>query len=265
MGTTQADSASNRIAAPSVSVLGLVLDAERARSHVDRIQHHLAQVDHHLSDARQLIWELKEYGGWKALGYKSWRECVQAEFEQSSASIYRQLGAALVELDISPTGRIGEVNERVLRPLTRRQFDAQSRQLVWDISHEIVGEGGRVTSGVVEAVVEGLKDMLASGALQDSDGNQLPITDVMKSDLTARVREVKLAHKQHKQDIQHLDAKRTYILGGLPVEDVQHDGGGHVRLIVHVDDSLILDNLYAAKRRMTLTEKPIYISLWTEG
>lgn len=256
------------------NVVGLKMDTEKARSHINRIAYHLAQVDHHLTDARQLIWELKEYEGWRALGYASWGECVREEFTQHSSTIYRQINAALVELELSPMGEIGKVSERVLRPLTRRDFDASSRQLIWDISHEIVGEGGKVTTGVVEHLTEGLKDIMTTGYAQTPDGDQIALNDlsaadradVIRADLTARVREVKLAHKQHKQDIQHLDAKRNYILGGLPIMCATCGGIGQplAEIKLALENSLQKDKLVAALKRQTFTGKPIYISLWTE-
>lgn len=240
------------------TVTNLGMDLDTARHYIERIQEHLTRADYHVNQARKLILDLKERDGWKVLGYGSWRECVTAEFNKSSSTVYRQLSAALVELELSPSGGIGEINERVLRPLTKREYSAEARQAIWAVSQDIVGEGGRVTSGVVEAVIDGLKDMLQSGATQDADGNQHPITEQMQADLVARVRQVKLAHKDH---IKRMGKERNYILGGYESRVLlgQLDAGV-VGLQISVGNDIELEKLLEARR----LGKTIYCSLWTE-
>jgi hypothetical protein len=243
------------------SITNLNMDLDTARHHVERIKEHLIRGDYHLNQARKLILDLKNLQGWQVLGYKSWRECVMAEFNQSSSSVYRQLNAAMVELELSPSGGIGDINERVLRPLTKRNFDTEARQAIWAISQEIVSEGGKVTSGIVEAVVEGFKDMLASGAIQDADGNQHPISEQMHADLVARVREVKLKQKDH---LRRMSVNREYILGGVQTDKIEAVSGGTMgkhwaKTLIEVD-SMQRDKLLAAIR----SGKPVYASLWIE-
>lgn len=242
------------------TIQGLQMDLETARQHVTRIHEHIDRADYHLGQARQLIWELKEKEGWKVLGYSSWHKCVKDLFKQSSSSVYRQLDAALVELDLSPVGGIGSIKERVLRPLANRNFDAEARQAIWACANEIVGEGGKVTEGVINTVIEGFKDMLQSGATQDGDGNQHPITEPMQADLVARVRQIKLAHKDH---IKHMDAKRDYILGGRAIQNTTVNAtNGRLRVLVEfeMESSLEAEKLVEIGR----LKKSIYISLWTE-
>jgi len=241
------------------NIVGLELDADTARHYVERIHEHLVRADYHVNQARKLILDFKERAGWKVLGYKSWRECVTTEFDKSSSTVYRQLDAALVELELSPNGGIGEINERVLRPLTKRNFNAEARQAIWAISQEIVGEGGKITSGVTEAVVEGLTDMLRSGTTQSADGEQHVITELMHADLVARVREKKIAQKQH---IQRMDKQRDYILGGNAVKKITRGqlSIGVIAALINIDN-LQRDKLIEALR----LNKPIYASLWTEG
>lgn len=242
------------------AIVGLEMDSDTARHYVERIQEHLIRADHHANQARKLILDFKEREGWKVLGYKSWRQCVMEEFEKSSATVYRQLDAALVELELSPNGGIGTINERVLRPLTKREYSAESRQLIWDISQDIVGAGGKITSGVVESVVEGIKDWLTSGTVQSPDGEQMPITEHLRADLTARVREVRLAHVDH---IKHMGKQREYILGGRGVRNAARstiDGLSCVMLQAELCDALEIEKLSQAMH----SGKTIYCSLWTE-
>lgn len=249
------------VALMSSSIIGLQMDANDARDCVAQINHHLNRVEHHANEARALIWELHARDGWKALGYASWRACVMAEFEQSSSSVYRQLNAALVELDLSPTGGIaGEINERVLRPLTKRGLDADSRHFVWQVCESIVGQGGKITSGITEAVVEGLEDIIRSGAYQDGNGEQRLYGEQMSADLTARIREVKLTHKQH---VKRMDAKRDYIVGGRKTDSILRGTiNDHPKVLVTVtlENSAEVEKLSEALR----LGKPIYCSLWTE-
>lgn len=241
------------------AIVGLELDADTARHYIERIHEHLIRADYHVNQARKLILDLKEKDGWKVLGYSSWRDCINQEFEQHASTVYRQLNAALVELELSPNGRLGEVNERVLRPLTKRNFNAEARQAIWAISQEIVGEGGKITSGITEAVVEGLTDMLRSGTTQSADGEQHAITEFMHADLVARVREKKIAHKEH---IRRMDKQRDYILGGVEVEKITRGqlDAGKVAAILPIEEGIVREKLLEALR----LGKPIYVSLWTE-
>lgn len=243
----------------SGTIQGLAMDADTARHHIERIQEHMTRADHHVNQARKLILDLKEQEGWRVLGYKSWRACVMTEFNKKSSTVYRQLNAALVELELSPAGgNIGAIEERVLRPLTNRGFDSEARAAIWACAQEVVGAGGKVTSGVVEAVVDGFKDMLASGATQDGDGHQTALSERMGADLVARVRQVKIAHKEH---IRGMDSKRDYLIGGAKVIGIRTNP--HIqtaRVDVTGLDGLQLDKIAEAKR----LGKPIKISLWTE-
>lgn len=242
----------------SGTITNLNMDLDTARHHIERIREHLVRADHHINQARKLILDLKECGGWKVLGYGSWHKCVTEEFHKSSASVYRQLNAALVELELSPNGRIGEINERVLRPLTKRGYSTEAKQAIWAISQEIVGEGGKITSGVVDAVIDGFKDMLVSGTIQDADGNQNPISEQMHGDLVARVRQVRLAHKDH---IKRMGADRDYLVGGVKITGVKTNSYARN---AHVDvwglEPINIEKITEAKR----LGKTIYISLWTE-
>jgi len=240
------------------SVIGLQMDKDQAQHTVERIKEHLIRGDYHLNQARKLILDLREYCGWKALGYTSWRQCVMQEFEKSSSTVYRQLDAALVELQLSPNGGIGQINERVLRPLAKRNYDAEARQAIWSIAQDAVGEGGRITTGVIEAVVSSVKDILQSGAAQDGDGEQHVFTELLRADVLARVREVKLAHKQH---VQRMDSKRTYLAGGVQSSIVRTNE--YVKT-ARVDLFHLSDIQLAAIEEAKRLGKPIYCSLWTE-
>lgn len=50
---------------------------------------------------RALLLDLDERKGWKALGYKSLRQCMMAEFGKSQSQLYRELKAGKVQKIIS--------------------------------------------------------------------------------------------------------------------------------------------------------------------
>ena len=242
------------------SIVNLAMDRNTAQHMVERIHEHLTRADYHVNQARKLILDLREQGGWQALGYKSWRECVMAEFERRSSTVYRQLNAALVELELSPNGGIGEINERVLRPLTKKGLDEDARHFVWQVCENIVGQGGKITSGITESVVEGLEDIIRTGAWQDAEGEQRLYGQQMSADLTARVREKKLAHKEH---VKRMDRPRDYIVGGRLVRSKSRttvNGVTAALFAVELESGAEIERLSEAMR----LGKPLYISVWTE-
>lgn len=56
----------------------------------------------HLQAADAQILELHERDGWKALGYTSWRDCIQAEFNLTQSRGYQLLALARVKRNIIP-------------------------------------------------------------------------------------------------------------------------------------------------------------------
>lgn len=57
------------------------------------------------AEIRRMVTILYKGEGWKALGYKSWRQCVISEFDESSqAELYRALTAGKVEAELIEGG-----------------------------------------------------------------------------------------------------------------------------------------------------------------
>ena len=98
---------------------------KEARECVDRIN-----ADLH--DVRSLVYDLYIREGWSALGHKTWRECVTAEFKQSENYLYRQLEVAQVEKNILPVGKTSDqIPERQLRPLVSLRDNPQQQREAW--------------------------------------------------------------------------------------------------------------------------------------
>lgn len=104
-----------------------------------------------MDNSRAWLAELHEREGWKALGYKSWRECVMAEFGQSQAYLYRQLAAAQTEKLISPDGEVGQIPEAHLRPLSK--LPEAERAEAWQEAVDSAPEG-KMTGAHVTRVVD---------------------------------------------------------------------------------------------------------------
>jgi hypothetical protein len=87
--------------APATGDVVVMMTEAEARDRVDQINKHSNRIG-------ELLLELYEREGWKAMHYGSWRECVVAEFEQSQSRLYQLLDAAKVERNISNILENGE-------------------------------------------------------------------------------------------------------------------------------------------------------------
>ena len=81
----------------SISIAKAKMTEEEARTCVNHI-------NKNVHNTRSLLLDLEEREGWRALGYKSWRACVTAEFEGKQRYLYYELQAAKIERNIFPTG-----------------------------------------------------------------------------------------------------------------------------------------------------------------
>jgi len=73
------------------------------------------RIDRNMVEARNLLLELHDREGWKALGFASWRECVVARFAQHQSYLYRQLQAGQLEQELDlPIGTLPESHARAL-------------------------------------------------------------------------------------------------------------------------------------------------------
>jgi hypothetical protein len=131
--------------------------AKRRRMTREQATDCVKQINQNVANTRVLLWDLFSRRGWKALGYSSWRECVNAEFDQSQSYLYRTLTAAKIEREISPRGEIGVIPEKHLRPLSA--LNSGLWKPAWDLAHENAVDG-RVTTGAIEAAVQRIMDTI---------------------------------------------------------------------------------------------------------
>lgn len=95
------------------SIQVVIMGETEARLLVQRIRDNLNT----LADD---LWELKNREGWKALGYKTWRDCAMTEFDLSQSRVYQLLAHAEVVKNIAADSTWVEkpTSERQTRPLT---------------------------------------------------------------------------------------------------------------------------------------------------
>lgn len=206
------------------------LSADEARDMVTKIQDKLKQAEEHfqkgisrLQEARQTIYDLHEFEGWKALGYQSWRACVTAEFKTGRSQLYRELAAAIAERDIFE--EIGIIKERILRPLAKAEFTKEVRQTLWQVAKIVVGDETKITSGTMQEIIETLSGAIVTGTTEDEEGIQTPIWARMKADALARIVERSRRQQEHIQGTHEL----LKVLVGVPA--ISHvEGSGRVFL-----------------------------------
>lgn len=124
----------------------VLMTESEARACVNRIK---AGLD----DIRVAALELYDNEGWKALSYKSFRECARAEFGKSEAYLYRLVDAARADRVLSPIGEnIAPVPESHVRELAPVKGDDDKMQAVY--SRALTASNGKPTAEVVRQEVD---------------------------------------------------------------------------------------------------------------
>lgn len=153
---------------PEHSATVLLMDAEEAHEAASLIRDGLMDIDRKINHVRAIALDFHRREGWRALGYRNWRECARAEFSQSQAQVYRQLTAGIVEErillalaehnrnGISPMGEKlepGQIPERVLREFAKLPADQQGPAFV----DTFETTGGFSTSAAARTVNERIR------------------------------------------------------------------------------------------------------------
>ena len=123
---------------------------KEARECVDKINANLTNI-------RALVLDLYEREGWRTLGYKSWRDCVTAEFRQNERYLYRQLEAAQIAKQIWPKGQKEEIPERQLRPLSKLKDNPEQQREAWQQAVATAPDG-KITASLVNEIVKGMTE-----------------------------------------------------------------------------------------------------------
>ena len=131
--------------ADSDSILPIVLMTESEAKKA------IAEIRRQESTLRQIVLDFAERRGWEAIGYRSLRACFLVEFDKSKSTLFRELAAAQIELELSQGGTIGSIPEKTIRPL--KNLPAGERKAAYEEAAETAPDG-KPTSKHVEAVVE---------------------------------------------------------------------------------------------------------------
>lgn len=137
------------------------------------------------------------------------------------AHAYRLMGAAQIARNVDPIGD-SAVRESHVRPL--RGLNEEEQRLVWEVVKGTAPDG-KITAGHVKSVVEVLKEVTQTRALDPGDGVQIDVSDAMKYAITEETYERMMRMKNHISE--HTRRKLVYsdtiyIGGGVayfPLED----------------------------------------------
>ena len=132
----------------------IVMTKEEAESCVRQIR----DTSHKM---RELLLDLYDRDGWKALGYESFTDCIKQEFAGGMAYMYRQLAAASMEKRL-PIGEIGDNKESHLRPLLTILDNDPMRMDAWYLAHAMSSDPtAKVYEGAAYSVLMlGMEDEL---------------------------------------------------------------------------------------------------------
>lgn len=184
----------------------ICLDKEQAQALVDRINEHLDSAAYHCSKARELIFQLKEFEGWKALGYRNWTECRDTAFIRASAQIDREWQAAKLEIIMGK--EVGEIPERVLREIPAAWSPAA--ELIYQFAEGYAKrEGVKLTSGHMKQVVEAIGEAIVTGAFTDDENEQHPVLGRIDLDIQNRLLELEKRKQAHRMKD---DSNRLYLV-----------------------------------------------------
>lgn len=120
--------------------------------------------------------------------YGTFEDYCQQRWGMSRPRAYQFIEAATVVANLSTIGRQNgtEINERQARELAPLAPDEQ--RLVWDVVRH-TAPGGKVTAQHVKSVVNVLKEVTSTGAIDDGTGIHIPVAQATPEHLKAAVTE----------------------------------------------------------------------------
>ena len=144
-----------------------MMTPEEARKRVNTINASMNNI-------RVLLLDFHDREGWKALGYESWTDCVEKEFEQGRRQIFRQFQAAQIEQNINDSAKTecqdDTIPEAQLRPLAA--VAPEDQPTVYQLAKETAPEG-KLTAAHVEKTVREIKgDSLKTYRIRDIATNE---------------------------------------------------------------------------------------------
>ena len=161
----------------------------------------------------ELLIELDDHEGWRALGYPSWRECVQNELGCGKTYEYDRMRAARINLELSAIAETLPANEAQARELARIP-DPETRAQVWTAVVEEHGE--RVTAADIRRAVSAPEP-------ETSPNGMLPIVDLETGEVvhptTFRIKTDEERARERRREVTRTFAETFSLLSSLLLED----------------------------------------------
>ena len=151
-------------------LLPRLMTQEEARDCLDDIRVGTLKV-------KERLIELHERRGWEALGYPSWRECIEAELQISKSTAYRLLDAAYIQRGLSQNGK----NLPDSHAMELKKVEPEKRAAALAKAKESAAAHGRA-----HPTAKDIRDAVESGSgsepphdatRQDAERARKPVTD----------------------------------------------------------------------------------------
>lgn len=137
----------------------------------EQAREHVRQIKLDLQNVRNLLLELYEQEGWRALGYDAWRECVITEFNFTQSHVYELLAAAKVDRNISDLSETA-IPLTHLTPIAQSKLQPEEQREVMRQAIE-TAPNGKVTAAHVERTVQTYKQEARQAPPRKYDGPQV--------------------------------------------------------------------------------------------
>ena len=218
-------------------------------------------INENLGSAAAAMMELRDRGGWKSLGYNSWKECCREEFHRSPSYAFRLINAEKLKTQLAPRSEISTPKPLQINPstlpignaLAETLNEGQARVLgtvpVEDRPKvlEIAQKSGPLTAKAIAAakqelaaakasVIPGSKEAAKAPPKLDNVGRVIPpgIVDLWnRSELEA------------KEALQIISRMRTALATAQELDDLAY------RELTYSTSIARLDNLYSDFKRVT--------------
>lgn len=126
-------------------------------------------------------------------GFKTFEDYCLSRWQISRPRAFQLMEAASVITNLS-TIVDKPINEAQVRPLT--QLEPEEQKLAWEVIQQ-TAPSGKVTAAHVKSVVDVLKEVTRTQAIDDGTGEQIAVSDVFKHAVTEETYERMMRQKAH--------------------------------------------------------------------
>lgn len=156
----------------------------------DEAKEHVDAINRASQGIGQLLLEIRQREGWKALGYKNWTEFLTEEFSYSRKHLYELMKAAPIKERLVTKGY--KVSNKVASKLSKFPDDLHVPILKTSIERY----GGKPTEGEIESVGNVLTTVMLTGHVDLGDGRMTAFEKAFRKEDEER----ELRQKQHIHD-----------------------------------------------------------------